>query len=468
MKKLLSVLITVLLLAVAVIPAYAQLGQTDVSSFTVQNVGGAQATVTITFVAEDGTQYTPGTLDRGKSNPLFLNSGQSAEIYVPGIPSGGLPAGRYAVIIASDQPIVATSNISGSGVPGTPQFTGTYSGMDQGDVVFYLPTVSVNFYGFWSLMTVQNVGQAATDIDVEIKCTNGAEGTFHADNVAAGAAVSFDTKATLPTGFTAATKCDGGATVYSKDPANNANAGQPVVAVALTRDPSRGNTTAYSGVISGAKTLYVSGLYNNYYGWNANLSVVKLAAGNTRVTVAYTDGQPNSICDLTDALPVCSLYMPNAHTGGAKMFGATITSNNVDVAAVIQGGTLGTQAFAYNAVPGGTAQASAPAVYKYYYGWRSSITCQNLSGTASTLHVAYDGYPGNAYNTASVGAGATKEILNFGEAFLPNGYVGGIMVNANAAGAVIACNVNFNHPANEADPGSFPGDWSSSYNAFNQ
>jgi hypothetical protein len=75
------------MLFAAVGSASAQLGATDFSSFTVQNVDTVDATVTIYFYNDAGTEYMPNPLSGGKANPFTLTPGASFEIYVPGIPS---------------------------------------------------------------------------------------------------------------------------------------------------------------------------------------------------------------------------------------------------------------------------------------------------------------------------------------------------------------------------------------------
>jgi hypothetical protein len=465
--RLFSIVLVIMMLLVAVGPVSAQLGDTDVSSFTIQNVSTTQATVTVTFVAEDGTTYTPPTLDRGRLNPFFIDGGAAAEIYVPGIPAGGLPAGRYSVIASSDQPIVAIANMLGQGAV---NFNGSYSGFDEGAPVFYLTSITYNFYGWYSLISVQNVGQDTTDVTVTINCVSGAVGTYTKTGLVAGAAVTFDLKATLPAGFVDnVTRCDGAAVVSSTGDV-------PIVAVDNERVPTVGNTQSYDGFSTGAMKLYIPALYVNYYGWNANLNIRKIGDGVTTVTVSYSDGADDFTCALTNTAPACSIYMPTkhgaTHPGHKSMFGATIVSDNLPIVGSANAAN-GSQAQTYNAVAGGTAQASITAVYKWYYGWASSFTCQNVGTVATALNITYAGRAANAYNTAVLQPGETKETYQPSEAFLPNNYIGAVTVKAVDAGgtpvpsAQIACIANFTHGANIANP-SFPGDWSMSINGNNQ
>ncbi|MAT42529.1 MAG: hypothetical protein CL609_09325 [Anaerolineaceae bacterium] len=456
MKKihLISIIAIMVMLLVAVSPVAAQLGDTDKSSFTVQNVSDATAnSVLVTFVKGDGTEITPTELNSGKPNPFSLDPGESWEIYVPGVP--GLDSGQYSVVVSADQKIVAIANLVGEG---SKYFNGSYSGFDTGATTFYLPAITYNYYGWYSFISVQNIGANATDISVALKCENGTTGTLSATNVAGGSSVHFDLENLIPTGFTAATSCNGSAVVTSTI--------EDIIAVDNQTVPTQGNTQSYSGSISGASTLYVPALYNSYYGWAASLNIRKLDAGNTTVTVTYSD-TGLSTCNLTDAQPGCLLYMPSVHPG-TGYFGATITTSPaMNIVAVANAATTNGQAQTYSAInpTEATNKVGAPSVMKSYYGWDSSFTCQNVGSDATSLHIEYDGYAGNAYNTATLTTGKTLEIYVPSETFLPNGFQGGLTVTANTSTAKISCIVNFTNP-NQIR--TTVGDWSMSVNSFSQ
>ena len=451
--KALTLFIVVAMLFVLVVPASAQLGTTDISSFTIQNVDTTDATVTVTFVDESGNEITPTELSGGKSNPFTLTPGESFEVYVPGIPTAQLPNGRYSVVISSSAQVVAIANLVGEG---NVYFNGSYSGFESGATDFFLPAVVFNYYGWYSLISVQNVGANAADINVSITCDNGTVGTLTATAVPSMASHHFVLKNETPGGFNASTSCNGSAEITSAE---------NVVVVDNQSVPAGGNTQSYSGVTSGASTLYVPALYHSYYGWDSSINIRKLGSGNATVTATYSDGG-QSTCDLTDAVPGCLLYMPAKHPG-TGYFGATIASSGPDLIAVVNAAN-GSQAQTYNAVGVGTASGAVgvPSVMKAYYGWNTSVTCQNVGTVDTKMSVEYDGYSSNAYETTDTyGPGETVEIYTPGESFLPNGYQGGATVTASASGAEISCIVNFNNPQ---QMGSTVGDWSMSYNAFNK
>lgn len=447
-------LLVVLLVIFTAIPIYAQLGTTDISSFTIQNIDTSVASVSVTFYAEDGTAVTPNELNGGKTNPFTLDPGESFEVYTPGIPDSELSSGRYSVVVSADRKIAAIANLVGQG---SVNFNGSYSGFSEGAGTFYLPAVVYNYYGWYSLISVQNTGSVATDINVSISCSDGATGTLSATNVAPGASAHFDMETTTPTGFTTSTQCNGSADV-------SASAGGSVVVVDNQTVPSSGNTQSYSGVSAGASKLYIPALYTSYYGWNASVNIRKLGSGNVTVNAVYSDGGSSS-CALTDASPSCLLYMPNEHSNSGY-YGAEVTATGGDIVAVVNAAN-GSQAQTYNAVLDGSGSSTVgiPSTMKSYYGWNTSFTCQNIGSTDTTVSVAYDGYTANSYNSASLSAGDTIEVVQAGEAFLPAGFQGGVTVTANTAGASIACIVNLN---NATQMGTVAGDWSMSYNAFNQ
>lgn len=453
MKKV-SIIATLTILTIlfaAVTPAFAQLGQTDVSSFTVQNVDSVDATVTVHFFNDDGDEFTPTVLNNSQPNPFTLTPGESWEVYVPGIPEAQLPSGRYSVMIESTANIATIANLLGQG---NVNFNGSYSGFNSAAPTFYLPGVVFNYYGWFSLISAQNVGSTAADISLTITCADGTVGTITATGVEPYASHHFVLKQVTPTGFTSSTQCNGSAVIAS---AND------IVVTDNQSVPTAGNTQSYSGVATGSPVVYIPALYHSYYGWNSSLNIQKLGSGNTTVTVEYSDAG-TSTCNLTDAIPACLLYMPTEHPASGY-FGATI-SNSADLdLMVIANAANGSQAQTYNGVDMGSMSVGVPSVMKSYYNWNTSFTCQNVGDIATTLHISYDGYAGNAYNTASLTPGETIEVYTPGESFLPAGYQGGATVTANTADSEIACVVNFN---NSVEMGSTLGDWSMSYNAFNK
>lgn len=452
--KYIAILSILAMLFTAVSPAFAQLGQTDISSFTVQNIDTIVASVKIHFFNDSGTEFIPTQLTSVapiQPNPFTLDPGDSYIVYVPSIPAAQLPDGRYSVMIESTARVATIANLLGQG---TVNFNGSYSGFSEAASTFYLPGVVFNFYGWYSLISAQNVGGSLTNITLTITCSNGAIGTITATDVKPFASHHFVLKQTTPTGFTSSTSCNGSAVITSTS--------GDIVVTDNQSVPAYGNTQSYSGVSSGAPEVFIPALYTNFYGWNASLNIQKLGAGATNVSVAFSDGGSAS-CSLSDSMPSCLLYMPTVHPAKGA-FGATVTASLPLM--VIANAANGSQAQTYNGVYSGSMSVGIPSLMKDFYDWNTSFTCQNVGSTTTTLNIVYEGYPGNVVTSAALVPGATTgEVYTPSVLFLPAGYNGGATVTANTAGSEISCIVNFN---NGTQMFSSAGDWSMSYNAINK
>lgn len=441
-----------IVLLVAAMPVSAQLGDTDTASITIQNVSGGSATVTVDFYSESGTKYTPTSLGSGITNPFDLADGASKQIVTAQIPIAQLPSGRYSVVITSTAQVIAQVGLAGSG---TLRFSGATVGFSAGSQTIYLPAALYNFSGWYSMISVQNLSSTdPADITVSITCANGTTGTLTRNDVPALASTTFALKSEVPTGFTTATTCDGSAVITSD---------QNIVAVNNQNKPATGATNSLEGAATGGNPIYVPNLMNNYSGWNSNLTIMKLDAGTSAVTVTYSDGETDT-CNLTDAQPACKLYQPSNHTATGR-YSATISGTGGINLMGLAASTKGAWSGATSAVASATGEVNIPNVSKAYFGWNSAINCQVIGGGATTLHVSYSGYEGSAYNTASLPIGGSVQIQVFAESLLPASWQGGATITANTSGAEVACTVGNSNATNSATK---PGDWTSQYNAYNK
>ncbi len=450
--KYLATLVTLIVMLVAVVPVGAQLGTTDTSSFTVQNVSGGPADVTVDFYNEAGTKFTPTSLGGTIANPFTLADGASQQIVTANIPIAQLPSGRYSVVITSTAQVIAQVGLSGAGAS---HFAGAYIGTDAGATTVYIPSVAYNFSGWFSMISVQNLGSGPADVTVTLKCSGGTEGTLTQTGIPTMASFTWALKNVVPTGFTTSTVCDGSAVV---------TANQNIFAVNNQNKPGTGATNTFESASSGGNPLYAPNLSNSFFGWNSNLSILKLSAGDTTVTVKYSDGDPDDTCNLTDAAPGCKLYQPSTHVLTGR-YAATISATGGAQLMAIVGSTNGGSSGATSAVAIGTAEVNIANVAKNYFGWVSAVNCQVIGGGASTLHVVYSGFTANAYDTESLAIGASKQILVANEAFLPASWQGGATITANNTSAQIICTVGNSNPTNILTQ---PGDWTIQYNAFNK
>jgi len=433
----------------------AQLGQTDNASFRVMNLSTSTAHVQITFYDEAGTAYTPTTLNMGKPNPFDLPAGTSFEVYLPGIPSG-LPNGRYSVVISSDQPVVATANLVGADGT-TTYYNGAYSGVSAGATTYYLPAVYHNYYGWNDIISVQNVGSAATDIKVEYYQgdTKVAEHTKSA--LAAGASVHFDLKTSVPPGMPPSF---GGSAVVT-------STSQPIVVVNNQR-ATGGFTQSYNGFASGANTIYVPALYSTFYTWNSSLFVQNVGAANTDVHVVYTDGKTRDVT-LAPKQSVQWEEWDGKHAPGISV-GATITTTGQPVVAVANAANPARQAQTYSAFITGGTKVVLPTIMKNYWGWDTSFTVMNIGTANATVTVTYapdseHGFGGANYNI-TVNAGSSHQIYVPGDSNVTvANYGGSVTLSTSTPGALLIATCDETYGAGQA---AGTGDWSMSYNGFAQ
>jgi hypothetical protein len=471
MKKFVAILLVLTVVLIGASTAQAQLGDLDTSQVTVQNVSGDVAQVTIQFFAEDGAVVTPICLDGSNpctfTNPFSLNDGESKQILAKNVP--GLSTGRYSVVVSSTGEVVA---MSGAGSSGTTHFNGAYSGFSNGGNPVYLPSVNFNYYGTWGMVSVMNLGTAATDITLEITCNNVAlVGTLTAVGVPQYSSHTFVLKNETPTGFSGTTACQGSGKL-------TASPDQPIATVNLQNNPTQGNTLVFEGAPSGFDTLYLPQLQVNNFNWNSVISIQKLNSGNTTVTVDYSDAEASDTCNLTDAAPSCQLVLKDEHPTSGR-FSATVTSSPSNELLVQVGNTKkghateGAFANAYLGFSSGSGVVAVPGAQKNYYGWVSAINCMNITTTPTELEFAFQGVTNvnNPYNPGveldqgeSVQVHTTSDLTLAG--MLPDGYYGGVTVTALASGAEIVCTVGNGNPTYNATKDR--GDWNNMYNAPNR
>jgi hypothetical protein len=457
--KLLSIVIALILVFAAFGPASAQLGTTDSSYIKIQNVSGGSVQVTVQFVSTTGTTYTPNPLSNSPAiaNPFTLANNASIMIDVSTVPS--LPSGSYSVVISSTGKVVATASVFGQS---TSQFSAAYPSFSGGATTIFIPTAAYNYFGWFSMISVMNIGSAPTDVQVTINCANsgsvGLSGTLSKTGLAPNASVTWALKNTIPTGFNAGTVCQGGATIVST------NTPQPLVAVNNQNKPAQGATNSMESTTSGYPTIYVPQLSSNYFGFVSALNILKQTAGNTTVTVTFGDGAPSTSCNLTDAIPSCQLLMTNVHPQGTR-FGATLTTNPSKPLLVSVGSTHTTGlSGGYIGFGSGSPAVAIPLALKSWFNWTTAINCMNVSATPTTINIAYEGYPAYNYPT-TLNQGGSAQITLATDANLPaSNWNGSVVVTANAAGAQIACMIGSSLGAGVTPP--LPGDWTMQYNAL--
>jgi len=458
--RIFTTLILLLCMLVATTPTFAQLGGSTNTWLKIQNVSGGQVQVTVQFISRTGTSYTPSCFDDSSpctnANPFYLNDAVSKYIDVGAIPS--LPVGYYSSVVSANGKVIVEASLSvdtANASISNLHFDGSYTGFDGGASTVYLPTSTHNFYGWYSTISVMNIGASATTVTVTITCTNpespGTQGTLSKSNLGANQEYTWNLKYFVPTGFSASTECRGGAVI-------TATGSQPVVAVNYQTHLASGKTNAFDSMTSGSSTVYIPQLNSDYYGWVSALNILKIESGSTTVTIAYSDEEESDTCSLTDSAPSCQLMMNQVHSTGER-FSATITSSPAKnlLASV---GSSSTSGFSggYNGFNSGSHAVAAPLAMKSWYNWTSALNCMNVSPISTTLQIAYEGFTPYS-TTTTLYEGDSEQITLANDSHLDtSNWNGSIIITANAANANIACMIG---SSNTSPPDS--GDYALQY-----
>ena len=174
MKKILALILLLVLVSSVVVSGQ---GITYDTGFQVQNLGTAQANITVTYYNQDGSvaASVADTIAAGGSKTYY--------------PLTAVPDGfNGSVVITSDQPVAAIANELGN----AGAYGASYAGFSAGATEVNLPLVMRNNGGFNTWFNVQNAGTA--DANVTVAYTPGAHGSPYTEmaTIKPGAAHTFD------------------------------------------------------------------------------------------------------------------------------------------------------------------------------------------------------------------------------------------------------------------------------------
>ncbi len=469
MKGIKALVLVLLVVLVAVPLAAAQGGGVWDSSFTIINLGSADATVHVTFYDENGNEYNPTDLGGGTSNDFTLPAGESKEILVFLIPAAQLPDGHaYSVVISADQPIAVIANLTNTvySPAQSPSFSGSYSGFeDVGQTAVYMPAIVENYYEWDSHVSMQNLTGGELDITIEF-FTEGTNHVCHTEGPHTTPAYSswhldIDPDVDL-------TGCDTNSDGYNGSA--KVSAAGPIAVVDNQTADIYGMTATYRGFTPDQATdvYYVPALYYLYYNWFSSINIQNVGTVTTTVTVDYSDGAADGTCDLSPG--ESCLLIQLLESGHDPKFSAVIQAADPSAKLVVvaQAGTTVesalNQAFAYEGFAAGGTTFGLPLTMDMYYGWFTSFTVQNIGSADVNIEYTYApdpsvGFAGATCTAGPITPGANLEIVQIADPCvdLPAGYHGGVTVTGSGDIIVIVSQNNVEQMT------ARPGDWSMSY-----
>jgi len=467
-------------LVVAFLLPLAASAQTKVnnSGFQVQNLGTATANITIVYYKKsDGTEAgrQQDTIPANSSKTYF---GSTMNV------AAGFDG---SVVISSDQPVVAITNLVGTNLGDS------YGGFSSGATSVSLPLILRGNFGIDTWISVQNAGTAAAT--VSIAYTPGSAGTAATDTatIAPGAAATFyqNTKAELGTRFV------GSAKVTSTN-------GQPLVAV-VNQETTAGDSLFTYGGFAGAGSTTVAAplVMANNFGSFTGIQVLNVGSAAADATITYgpnTATSPGTVASVCGTPAAKTFNVPaggsvtSIQAGGDAALGfdpqfascryvgaATISSAQPLAVIVNQASLSGKNGSAYAAVDPNatTASVSAPLIQANNFTIFSGVQVQNTGSAATTVTVTYG--PNSATGTVApqtdcptptprsqtIAAGASFTFIQLGGAasdgfdpqFASCRYVGSAIISAASGGKITAI-------VNQIGPSG--GDGLFTYSAFAQ
>jgi hypothetical protein len=366
-----------LALALLVLPVAAFAQGNLTSGFQIQNLSSSTASVSVQFVNQDGTTATTqsGTIAANQSVTFFPLGAPPATWTGNAVPAGF----NGSVVISSDQPVAAITNILRNDFAAG----GSYNGFSSGDTNATLPIIMKNNSGYSTYFNVQNLGSADATVNIQyVHGLSGTDATEPAVTIKAGAAHQYvqSSNANLGAVFVGIAK------VTSDQP----------VAVTVNEDGGAQFLT-YDGLPASkasSSSLLPLVMANNS-GFFTGIGVTNVGSAATDVTITYA---PNS---LTGA-GACGALTPTVFPGVAANSGvfalqnasdpqfatcsyvgsATVTSSGQNVVAVVnQLGGPYASAYEGFSPADATATIKLPLVMANNSGYFTGIQVQNADAT---------------------------------------------------------------------------------------
>jgi hypothetical protein len=368
MKKVFSLAMVLALTLALTSVAFAQVpapGGPFNSAFRVQNLEATQAQCSYVFYnASGGDDYSAG--------PTPVDPGDSLYVYVPDLT---LASGSYSAVVNCDRKIAAVTNFSDA------DSGASHAGVAEPGMEWYAPGIYDNYYNFYSDIVVQNASGGLADITIEIYAPGSATPVYT------------ETEQDVPNNASASFTQEGLTQLSDNVPYSAKITGTGNVAPIVNiygRGSADNQLYSYNPFKAGSLTAYAPVIMNDYYGYDTALVIQNIddSGSDANVKVTYTDGSFDDYVIPQNSAE--SIYTPGTSlTAGNTLYGATVTSDQ-DIVVLVNESNSYNRAASYTGFASGSMDVRIPIVEKRYYGYNSSVTCQNVDG-AGTMTIEYSG-----------------------------------------------------------------------------
>ena len=443
MKKFFSLILVLVIAAVSFTPAFANTtvpGGPFATSINLHNISSEEASVIIQYIDKAG--------QIAFSSDHLIVAGDVLSVYVPS--QSALASGEYSVVVSSSQRIAAIAQFS------DPDSYGAYSGAAEGAPSWFVPGVYNNYYDNYSEVYAQNISGAPQDIKLEVFAPGSSVPVYTdiKDEVPSNASVNWGLK---------------GVSALLKNKAYSAKVTAASDIVVISNYYGDGNIApqlySFNAFSEGAKKFNAPVVVNNYYGWNASISIQNVSENEADVSVAYSTGKTDEYTIPSNSN--VSIFIPSIAglpSGKEGLFGATITSNE-DIAVVVNQSNTYNRAATYEGIAQEVASNTvyAPVTMKRYYNASSNLTCQNIGEAPTTMELVYSGISGSLQSDP-IPAGGIWALYLPADTRLPDKFLGSATITS--SGEPIACVVQSNFE--DAPYATQNMDALLAYTAFNQ
>jgi len=371
------ILVTMLVIISTIHPVSAQKFPAYTSGIQVQNLGNATANVVLEYYK----------LDDGSTNLLADSvtdtiSVNSSKTYFPAMPFSG------SLVISSDQPTAAVSNIQNSAKTAGAAYVGSSMGSTNVALPLLMKGNGSIPYDTW--FSIQNTGSANANVQINYSdCSSPVNATIKPN-----ASKNF---------FQASESCHTTKVFSAKITSD-----QPIVVVALEENAYK--MFAYTGFPSGSQQLVMPLINTNNSGITTGIQIQNISSTDTQVTLSYIPSIAGTECTETQTIPanssrtfalvafssnnsgVTTTCIPNEKFIGSA-FVSSNTSNSDLVAIVNQSRSINGEAYGAFNPENATAKVVLPLLMDRNGSaqWSTGFSVMNVGATTTYVKCTLTG-----------------------------------------------------------------------------
>jgi hypothetical protein len=294
---------------------------------------------------------------------------------MPNIP---LWVGGYAITVVCNRQAAAVANFSDS------DSAASHNGIAQPADTWYAPAVYDNYYNFYSNIFVRNTTSTAQNVILDIYPDGSSTPVYtYLESIPAyGSRVYYQEYLSQLNANQ----------IYS---AKVVSAGSVVTVNIYGRGAVDDQLYSYNALRDSSTEWYAPVIMKNYYGHYTAIVVQNKDTIATEINVQYSNGltiprmiQPNSAVSLYSG-DIPDDWLPP----GNILYSAKIISiDNRQIVVMVNESNSYNRAATYNGFAAGSNTVYASIVLKRYYGFNSSVTCQNVGDANTNMTIDYP-YP---------------------------------------------------------------------------